>query len=170
VCSVVYILFYLIRLFNYSRFSTFPILCRELVQGDVVLDVFWNQGAVLRRHGAEVAGGKDRVGGQISEVLALDNVAHLIAGDVGLEECLDGRDGSGLFGLGVGDELGELFLQQLILGLEAWDEAEYLFQNLAQGEAAIHGGSLAQLVKIVILLGFVEDLAVHVVDNAIPVS
>src|SRR3972149_1414390 len=86
-------------------------LCGELVQGDVIFDVFGNQGAVLFRHGAEVPGGKEWVGGQIGEVAALDDVAHLVAGDIGLEEGLDGGDGPGLFGLGVGDELGELLFQ-----------------------------------------------------------
>ena len=99
---------------------------------------------------------------------ALDDVAHLVAGDVGLEVGLDGRDGLGLFGLGVGDELGELLFQQFVLGLEARDEAEDLLQDLAQGQAAVHGGGFAQLVEGVVLLGLVEDLAVHVVDDAIP--
>ena len=120
------------------------------------------------RHGPEVAGGKDRVGGQVGELPALDDVAHLVAGDVGLEVGLDGRDGLGLFGLGIGDELGELLFQQFVLGLEARDEAEDLLQDLAQGQAAVHGGGFAQLVEGVVLLGFVEDLAVHVVDDAVP--
>src|ERR1700675_3448376 len=64
-------------------------LCDELVQGDVVLDVFRDERAVLLWHGAEVSGGKDRVGGQIGEVPALDDVAYLVAGDVGLEVGLD---------------------------------------------------------------------------------
>ncbi len=74
----------------------------------------------------------------------------------------------GLVGLVVGDELGELLLQQLVLGLEARDEAEDLFQDLAQRQAAVHGGGFAQLVEGVVLLGLVEDLAVHVVDDAVP--
>src|SRR5437879_1405452 len=49
----------------------------ELIQGDVVLDVFGNQGAVLRRYGAKIACGEDRVGGQIGELAALDDMAHL---------------------------------------------------------------------------------------------
>ena len=120
------------------------------------------------RHGLEVAGGEDRIGGQIGELPALDDVADLVAGDVGLEVGLDGRNGLGLFGLVVGDELGELLFQQFILGLEARDEAEDLLQNFAQGQAAIHGGGFAQLVEGVVLLGLVEDLAVHVVDDAVP--
>src|SRR6266852_1794852 len=63
----------------------------ELVQGDVILDVFRDEGAVLRRHGAEVAGGEDWVGGQVGEVPAFDDSAYLVAGDVGLEEGLKGR-------------------------------------------------------------------------------
>ena len=63
----------------------FTVLSSKLVQRNIVLDVFRNQRAVLRRYGAEVAGGKDRVGGQVGEVLALDDVAYLVAGDVGLE-------------------------------------------------------------------------------------
>src|SRR5712691_898452 len=140
----------------------------ELIQGDVVLDVFGNQGAVLLRYGAKIAGGEDRVGGQIGELTALDEMAYLVAGDVGLEEGLDGRDGLGLLGLGIGDELGELLFQQFVLRLEARDQAEDLFEDFAQGQAAVHGGGFAQLVEGVILLGFVEDLAVHVVDDAIP--
>ena len=73
-------------------------------------------------------------------------------------------------GLVVGDELGELLFQQFVLGLEARDEAEDLFQDFAQGQAAVHGGGFAQLVEGVVLLGLVEDLAVHVVDDAVPLS
>ena len=111
---------------------------------------------------------KDGIGGQIGELRFVDDVADLVAGDVGLEVGLDRRDGLGFFGLVVGDELGELLLQQLILGFEARDEAEDLFQNLAQRQAAIHGGGFAQLVESVVLVGLVEDLAVHVVDDAVP--
>jgi len=90
--------------------------------------------------------------------------------DVSLEVGLDGRDGGSFFGLVVGDELGELLFQQLILGLEARDEAEDLLQDLTQRQAAVHGSSFAQLVEGVVLLGLVEDLAVHVVDHAVPLS
>src|SRR5437016_2395599 len=131
----------------------------ELIQGDVVLDVFRNKGAVLLRYGAEIACGEDRVGGQIGELAALDDMAYLVAGDVGLEEGLDGRDGLGLFGLGIGDELGELLFQQFVLRLEARDQAEDLFEDFAQGQAAVHGGGFTQLVEGVVLLGFIEDLA-----------
>ena len=41
-------------------------------------------------------------------------------------------------------------------------------KDFAQGQAAVHGGGFAQLVEIVVLLGLVEDLAIHVVDDAIP--
>ena len=99
---------------------------------------------------------------------AVDDVPDLAAGDVGLEEGLDGRDGLGLCGLGVGDELGEFLFQQLVLRFEGWDEAEDLFQDFAQGQAAVHGRGFAQLVEGVVFLGFVEDLAVDVVDDAIP--
>src|SRR3990172_6765603 len=142
----------------------------ELVQGDVVLDVFRDEQAVLLRHGSEVSGGERRIGRQIGELPALDDVADSAAGNVGLEVGLDGRDGGGLFGLGIGDELGELLFQQFVLGLEAWDEAEDFFEDFAQGQAAIHGGGFAQLVEVVVLLGFVEDLAVDVVDDTIPLS
>ena len=77
---------------------------------------------------------------------------------------------SGLFGLVVGDELGEFLFQQFVLGLEARDEAEDLLQDLAQGQAAVHGGGFAQLVEGVVLLGLVEDLAVHVVDDPVPLA
>ena len=45
------------------------------------------------------------------EVLAIDGMPYLIAGGIGLEKGLDGRDGSGLFGLSVGDEFQELLFQ-----------------------------------------------------------
>src|ERR1035437_1823523 len=98
----------------------------ELVQGNVVLDVFGDERAVLGRHGLEVTGGELRIGRQIGELPGFDDVADPAAGDVGLEVGLDGRDGGRLFGLAVGDELGELLFQQLVLGLEARDEAEAL--------------------------------------------
>src|SRR3990167_2749593 len=144
------------------------LLCSELVQGDIVLDVFGDERAVLRWHGLEVAVIEKRIGCEILIVLALDDVAHAAAGDVGLEVGLYGRDGRGLFGLGVGDELGELLFQQFILGLEARDEAEDFFQDFAQRQAPIYGGGFAQLVEGVVLLGLVEDLTIDIVDDAIP--
>src|SRR3989344_1931545 len=98
------------------------LLCSELVQGDIVLDVFGDERAVLRRYGLESTAVEKGIGRQIGEVPALNDVAYAVAGDVGLEVVLDGRDGLGLRRLGVGDELGELFFQQFILGLEARDE------------------------------------------------
>ena len=51
----------------------------------------------------EAAGGKGRVGGRVGELLALDDVAHLIADDVGL----DGRDGVGFFEQARGKTMGQ---------------------------------------------------------------
>ena len=101
---------------------------------------------------------------------ALDDVANPVARRICLEIGLDGRDGLELFGFVVGDELGELLFQQLVLGLEARDEAEDLFQDLAQGEASVHGGGPAQLGQRVVLFGLVEDFAVDVVDDPVPPS
>src|SRR5450830_1008621 len=98
----------------------------ELIQGHVVFDVIGYERAILGRHGAEVAGGKVGVGGQVGVAAALDDVTHLVAGEVGLEVGLDGGDGLSLIRLDIGDELGELLFQQFILGLEARDEAEDL--------------------------------------------
>ena len=77
---------------------------------------------------------------------------------------------SDFFGLVVGHKLGELLFQQVVLGLEAWDEAEDLLENLAKSKAAVHGGSFAKLVKGVELGGLIEHLTVHVVDDAIPLA
>ena len=44
------------------------------------------------------------MGRKHGEILAIDDIAHLVAGDICLEVGLDGRDGGGLFGLAVGDE------------------------------------------------------------------
>src|SRR3990172_11623014 len=88
----------------------------ELVQGDVVLDVFGDEHAVLLRHGSEVTGGEHGIGRQIGELPALDDVAYAAAGHVGLEVGLDGRNGGGLLRFVVGDELGELLFEQFILG------------------------------------------------------
>ena len=142
----------------------------ELVQGHVVFDVVGYERAILRRHGAEVAGGKVRVGGQVGVTATLDDVAHLVAGEVSLEVGLDSGDGLGLFRFDIGDELGKFLFQQFVLGLKARDEAEDLLKNLAQRQAPIHGGGFAQLVEGVVLLGLVEDLAVDVVDHAIPLA
>src|ERR1035441_2394564 len=90
----------------------------ELVQRDVVLNVFGNEHAILHRHGSEITRGKHRIGRQVGELPALDDVADSVAGDVGLEVRLDGRDCGGLIWLVVGDELRKLLFQQLILGLE----------------------------------------------------
>ena len=80
----------------------------KLIQGHVVLNVIGNEGAVLRRYGLESTAVEKGIGRQIGKVLALDNVAHLIAGDVSLEKIFDDRDGGGLCGLGVGNKLGKL--------------------------------------------------------------
>src|SRR5271157_5004 len=109
----------------------------ELVQGDVVLDVFGDEHAILLRHRSEVAGGEHRIGRKIGELPALDDVTDSPTCDVGFKVALDGRDGGGLFGLVISDKLGELFFEQLILGLEARDETEYLLKDLAQGQAAV---------------------------------
>ena len=68
----------------------------------------------------------------------------------------------------VGDELGELLFQQLVFRLEARNEVKDFFQNLPKAQTAVHGGSFAQLVKGVILLGFIKDLTVDVVDDTVP--
>ncbi len=100
----------------------------------------------------------------------INDVAHAPAGDVGLEVVLDRRDGRRRLGHVVSNELGELLFQQLVLALEARDEAEDLLQDLAQGDAPVHGGGFAQLVEVVVLLGLVEDLAVDVVDDPVPLA
>ncbi|KAF0143930.1 MAG: hypothetical protein FD153_405, partial [Rhodospirillaceae bacterium] len=57
--------------FNYGEFAIIKTLPgwihgsgRELVQGDVVLDVFGDERAVLLGHGSEIMGGEIRVGRQ----------------------------------------------------------------------------------------------------------
>ena len=87
-----------------------------------------------------------------------------------MKNCLERRDGLASSGLLIGDELGELLFQQLVLGLEARDEAEDFFEDLAERQAAVHGGGLAELVEGVVFLRLVEDLAVHVVDDAVPLA
>ena len=94
------------------------------------------------------------MGGEHSEIFAINDVAHLVAGNVGLKKGLDRRDGPGFLGLEVSDELGEFFLEQFILRLEAGNQAEDFFQDLAQGQAAVDGGGFAQLVERVVVLGF----------------
>jgi len=84
---------------------------RELVQGDVVLDVFEDERAVLLGHGSKIMGGEVWIGRQIGELPAVDDAAHPVAGDVGLEVGLDGRDGRGRLGHAIGDELGEFLFQ-----------------------------------------------------------
>ena len=48
------------------------------------------------------------------------------------------------------------------------NEAQDLLQDLAKCQATVHGGGFAQLVEGVVPLGLVEDFAVHVVDDAVP--
>ena len=103
-----------------------------------------------------------RVGREVGVLAALDDVTHAVAGHVGLEEGLDGGDRLRLLGHVLGDELGELLFQQLVLALEGGNQAEDLLQDLAQGDATVDGGGPAQLLQRVVLLGLVEDLAVHV--------
>ena len=98
----------------------------------------------------------------------LDAVSYIGVSDIGLKVVLDSRDGLGLFGLVIGDEFGELLFQQFVFGLEMRDKAKDLFQDFAQGQAAVHGGGFPQLVEGVVLLGLGEDFAVDVVDDMIP--
>jgi len=83
---------------------------------------------------------------------------------------LDGRDGGRLGWFLVRDELGELFLKQFVLGLEAGDEAEDSLQYLPQAQAAVHCRGLAQLLNGVVLLGLVEHLLVHDLKYAVPLA
>ena len=48
-------------------------------------------------------------------MFALDDMAHVIAGDIGLEESFDGRNVLGFFRLDVRHELGEFLLKQFVL-------------------------------------------------------
>ena len=86
---------------------------------NVVVDVLGNDDAVFRGHGFEVLRGEDGIRGEVGEFLFVDDLADAAIGDVGLEVSLDRRDGLGFVRLVVGDELGELLLQQFILGFEA---------------------------------------------------
>jgi hypothetical protein len=142
----------------------------ELVQRDIILDVFGNEGAVFRRHSFEVTGGEHRVGGQVGELFALDDSANLVVRDICLEVILDGRNGFGLVGFVVGDELGELLFQEFILGLEPWNEAEDLFQDFPECQATVHGGGFTQFVERIVLLRLIEDLPIDIVYNPIPLS
>jgi len=142
----------------------------ELVEGNVVLNVFGNEGAILLRDSFKIAGREDGVGGEVGEVAGLDDVAHLIAGDVGLEVGLERGNGLGFVGFVVGDELGELLFKEFILGFEARDETEDLFENLAQGETTVHVGGLTEFFEGVELGRFGEDFLVHVVDDTVPVA
>src|ERR1035437_8506847 len=63
----------------------------ELIQGDVVLDVFRDEHAVPLRDGPEVTGREHRIGREVGELLALDDVADSTAGNVSLEVGLYGR-------------------------------------------------------------------------------
>ena len=117
--------------------SSMRFLNGKLIQGDVVLDVFRNERAIFFRHRPEVPRREDRIRREVGELLAIDDVADLVIGDVRLEVGLDGRDGLGFLGLVVGDELGELLFQQLILGFETGNEPEDFFKDLAKSQTPI---------------------------------
>lgn len=102
-------------------------------------------------------GSERRIGRQISELLAINDITYPIAGHVRLEVGFDGRDGRWRFWDSVCNELRKLFLQQLILGLEARDKTEDLLQDFAEGQTTIHSGGFAQFIESVILLRLVED-------------
>src|SRR6185437_13192540 len=156
------------RLVSVSSMVRAVLRLRECVERDVILHVIRDQRAVARRHSLVITGGEERVGGKISEPAPVDAVAQLVADNVGLEEISDGRHGGGFIRLAVGHEFGELLFQQLILRLEAWDQAEDLFQYLAQADATIHCRCPAQFFERVVLLRFVENFAVDIVNDAIP--
>src|SRR4051812_5057072 len=61
---------------------------RELIEWHVVLDVLRNDRAVFLGHRLEVGKGQAGVRREVAEVLAVDDVAHLIAGGVRLEVIL----------------------------------------------------------------------------------
>ena len=153
-----------------SCLSTSSLLRDELVQGDVILDILGNERPVFPRYGAVVPDGEDGVGRQVGKLSGIDDVTDEVAGDVGLEVGLDGRDGPDLFGLVIGHELVEFLFQQLVPGLEAGDQVEDLLEDLPKGHAAVHGRGLSQLGQRVVLLRLVEDLPVYVVEDAVPLS
>jgi hypothetical protein len=70
----------------------------------------------------------------------------------------------------VGNELGELLVEQLVFGLEAGDKSKRLLKNFAKREAAVNGGGAAELLKREKLFGFVENLTVDVIENVVPFS
>ena len=98
----------------------------------------------------------------------VDDGANPVAREVRLEIIPHRRNGVRLFGLVIGEELGEFLLQQVSLRLELGDKIEDFLQNLAQGEAAVRVDGPSQLVEVVIILGLLEHLAVHVVEHALP--
>ena len=103
-----------------------------MVQRHVVLDVVGNQRPIFLRHGFEIARGEDGIGRKLSEVLLVNDVPDEIAARVSLEVSLDRGERFRFLRFIVGDELGELFLEQVVLRFEARDEAEDLFKNLAE--------------------------------------
>ena len=107
-------------------------------------------------------------------MLGFNNVADLVARDVGFEIGFQRRYGGGFFGLVVGgvvgNEFGEFFFQQLVFGLEAGNQAKNLLQNLPQPQAAVYSGGFAEFVQGVKLVGFVKHLTVHVVDHFVPLA
>ncbi len=142
----------------------------KLIQGNVVLDVFRNELPVFRGNGFEVGRGEGGGGVERGESFRLDDVPDLAVGDVGFEEIFERREVFRFLGFVIGDEFRELFFEQLVLRLEARDEAEDFFEDFAQAEAAVHGDGAAKLVEGVEFGRLVEDFAVHVVDDAIPLA
>ena len=141
-----------------------------MVQGDVVLDVFRDERAVFPWDGAKVFGGENGIRGEVDQLVGVDDVANLVTGGVGLEVGLQRWNGLGLVGLVVGDELGELLFEQVVLRFEAWDEAGNLFEDFAETKTVVHGGGFSELIEVVELVWFFEELLVYVVDDAVPLA
>ena len=89
---------------GWCQYRAFGFLSSELVQGNVVLDVFRDELPVFRGHGLKFPRREDRVRGQIGQMAGLNDVPDLVTGGVSLEVSLDGRNSLGLIRLVVSDK------------------------------------------------------------------
>ena len=116
----------------------------EQIQRHVILDVLRQPFSPFLGYGLEVGDGEGRVDVEFGELALVDDFAQAFVGGVGLEEVLQGDDGVGVFAQGFGrlveQEFLEFGVEQFILAFEAGNEAEDLFEDFAQGEAAVDTG------------------------------
>src|SRR5205814_369184 len=109
------------------------------------------------------------IGSKITELFTFNDVADPVARHVCFEIILYRWDSLCFLRFVVGYKLCEFLLEQFILRFESRDEAKDFFENLSQRDASVYSRSFAQLLERIPFACFLKQLAIYVINYAIPV-